>query len=175
MLLRFPRRSGANARFVHPLAPPPRTAILVPGFHSTRLVRVFQEGWSPAAEKFAPAAIAAPFDDLLALADAGVRISHAVIPLAWDPSNFLTAEQRETLWQAFGAPIFEQYLGPRNVLLASECEAHQSLHVTPAYTGPVSRCKCPCGSNVRRLPQGWSGVGQHVRPAVAAYALSATA
>ena len=174
-MLRFPTRSGANARFVHPLAPPPRTAILVPDFHSTRLVRVFPEGWSQEVEKFAPAAIAAPFDVLVQLADAGVTITHAVIPLAWDPSTFLTEEQRETLWQAFGAPIFEQYLGANNVLLASECEAHSSLHVTPAYTGPVSRCKCPCGSNVRRLPPGWSGVGRHVQRAVPTYALSATA
>src|SRR5581483_12500628 len=174
-MLRFPRRSGANAPFVHPLAPPPRTAILVPHFHSTRLVRVFPEGWSAEVENFGPGAIAAPYDDLLRLAHSGVRISHAVIPLAWDPRQFLTPEQREALWQAFGAPIFEQYLGPNNILLASECEAHHSLHVTSAYTGPVSRCKCPCGSNVRRLPPGWSGVGRHVRPLVPAYTMSATA
>lgn len=155
------RTRGTNARFVHPLEAPPRTAILVPGFRSRGPIKAFPEGWCPAAKQFAPAVIAGTFRQLCDAAKVGSRVTHAIIPLAWDPSELLTAEQREILWDAFGVPIFEQYLGPGNVLLASECDAHAGLHVTDAYAGPAAtRPACACGRSTARLPAGWTGIAR---------------
>jgi|ERR1051326_5205564 hypothetical protein len=141
------RSSKAAASFVHPLDPAPRTAILVPGFQSTRSIRVFPEGWNDSARKFAPASVAGTLDQLLSLADEGVQLTHAVICLAWDREEFLTPSQRGFLWNAFGVPIFEQYLSPQNVLLAFECDAHTALHATPAYKGPTfDQFECACGT-----------------------------
>lgn len=148
MFLPF-RLSKTAPSFVHPLDPAPRTAILVPGFQSTRSIRVFPHGWDDAARKFAPAAVAGTFDQLLSLAGQGVQLTHAVICLSWRRKDLLTASQRELLWSAFGVPVFEQYLGSDNVLLAFECGAHASLHATPAYNGVTySHSRCPCNTDL---------------------------
>jgi hypothetical protein len=139
------RRSAAAAVFVNPLDPPPRTAILAPRFRSTRTSRVFPNGWDNDVAKFFPGAIAGRFDQLLAAANAGVQLTHAVVCLSWDIDNLLTDVQRDYLWDAFGVPVFEQILGPGNVLLAHECGAHAGLHITPACDGPmpdIARCAC---------------------------------
>src|SRR6266550_1450214 len=99
----------AAASFVHPLDPAPRTAILVPGFRSSRSIRAFPQGWDDAARKFAPAAVAGTLEQLLSLADQGVPLTHAVICLAWHREDLLTASQRAFLWNVFGVPVFEQY------------------------------------------------------------------
>lgn len=132
------------ARFVHPLDPAPRTAILVPGFEVTRTVRVFPNGWDKAAAKFSPEAVAGTFSQLLTLSREGISLTHAVICLSWDRHALLSGAQRDLLWEAFGVPIFEQYLGPANVLWAYECEAHGGLHTTPAYPGPALDSHCLC-------------------------------
>lgn len=139
------RPNVAVAAFVHPLDPQPRTAILVPRFRSTRTTRVFPNGWDRDAVLFRPEAIAGKFNQLLRIADAGVQLTHAVICLTWNVQHLLTDAQRDILWEAFGVPAFEQILGPGNVLLANECDAHTGLHITPAYKGPmidVARCAC---------------------------------
>lgn len=148
-MLSLIRPRGPAVPFVHPLDPAPRTAILVPGFQSTGEVRVFPGGWDRAAESFLPAAVAGTFDQLLAVAERGVRISHGVICLTWDSDSLLSAHQRDLLWDALGVPIFEQYLGPGNVLLAYECEAHKGLHATARYKGPTIEAACDCGKGVR--------------------------
>ena len=120
---------------------------------------MFLSGWSQEAEKFAPGSIAGPFPLLFSLTRSKIALTHAVICLAWDPQDFLTADQRELLWSSFGVPVFEQYLGPGHVLLACECEAHAGLHVTEQYRGPVcSRSRCLCGSSAPILPQDWSSL-----------------
>lgn len=144
----FPLRSRkAAASFVHPLDPAPRTAILLPGFQPARSIRIFPGGWDHAARKYAPASVAGTFNQLASLAEEGIQLTHAVICLSWKREALLTARQRAFLWNAFGVPVFEQYLGPGNVLLAFECNAHAALHATPAYTGPTfARFRCPCGT-----------------------------
>ena len=137
---------AAAAAFVHPLDPPPRTAVLAPRFRSTRTSRVFPNGWDNKVAKFAPAAIAGAFDQLLAAADAGLQLTHAVVCLTWDTKNLLSDDQRDFLWEAFGVPVFEQILGPGNTLLANECDAHAGLHITPAYKAPMTGiARCDCG------------------------------
>jgi hypothetical protein len=143
----FPfRPHAAVAAFVHPLDPQPRTAILVPRFRSTRTARVFPNGWDKDAVIFRPGAIAGTFNQLLRIGDAGVQLTHAVICLTWNVGHLLTDAQRDILWDGFGVPVFEQILGPGNVLLANECDAHTGLHITPAYKGPMTDiARCACG------------------------------
>jgi|SRR5579884_2023891 len=149
MLIRL-RLHKAAVSFVHPLDPAPRTAILVPGFESTRSIRVFPRGWNDAVRKFAPACVAGSYRQLHELAGQGIQLTHAVICLCWDKRDLLTPGQRDFLWTAFGVPVFEQYLGRGNMLLAYECEAHSALHATAAYSGPtLDQYRCPCGSILR--------------------------
>ena len=141
------RSRKAAASFVHPLDPAPRTAILVPGFQATRNIRIFPQGWDDAARKFAPASVAGTFDQLIALTGEDVQLTHALICLSWYREDFLSASQRSFFWNAFGVPVFEQYLGPGNVLWAFECDAHAALHATSAYAGPTfDQFPCPCGT-----------------------------
>ena len=143
------RLRGNGAAFVHPLSPPPRTAILVPGFQSAGDLRVFSQGWDHSVERFAPAAVAGTFEQLLGLVRCRLNLTHAVICLSWTYDGLLSAAQRDLLWTGLGVPIFEQFLGPGNVLLAYECEAHGGLHTTSAYTGPTVDGFCECKKGLR--------------------------
>jgi hypothetical protein len=108
--------------------------------------RVFPNGWDSDVVIFRPEAIAGTFNQLLRIADAGVELTHAVICVTWSVDHLLTDAQRDILWDALGVPVFEQILGPGNVLLANECHAHTGLHITPAYQGPmIDIARCACG------------------------------
>ena len=141
------RRPKAAVSFVHPLDPAPRTAILVPGFKTTRTIRVFPHGWNAAAAKFAPESVAGTFEQLLLLAGTRVVLSHAVICLAWKRDDLLSSGERDLLWNLFGVPLFEQYLDSRNRRIAFECEAHSGFHAAPAYA-EANGSRCPCGTGV---------------------------
>jgi hypothetical protein len=56
----------------------PRTAILIPGFRSTGVVRVFPAGWNDEAARFDPQAIAATETQFREL-PGDVRLTHAVV------------------------------------------------------------------------------------------------
>ena len=137
-----------------------RTAILASGFRETHSVRVFPDGWSDAVAKFRPEAIAAPVQYLrkLAARAESVIVDHAVIAFTGDMTQAMSDSDRNLFWQAFGLPIFEQYLGVHNQLLASECEAHAGLHVVSGCGHlPLDRTPCACGNSsprvFRALPQ----------------------
>jgi hypothetical protein len=148
-------RRPAQARFIHPIDPAPRTAILAPGFREGPLVRIFPEGWSERARRFHPASIAGPLGLLRRLARDTWTFDQAVVVFTYAGAPGLSATDREKLWAAFGVPVFEQYLSPRNKLLATECDAHSGLHV-------IARCEdlaldhdpCPCGNPSPRLTRG---------------------
>jgi hypothetical protein len=127
-----------KAAFQYPAIPKsgasPKTAILVRWFARPFRrpdVQVFSE-WSEKADAFAPAVIAGTRDQLLALCALTTKhtLTHAVISLTHPGDPLLTPEERNQLWQAFHVPVFEQVIGPRGQLLASECEAHVGLHVS---------------------------------------------
>lgn len=89
-----------------------------------------------------------------------------------DPLNDLS---RVALWQTFGVPIFELYLGLDQTLLASECEAHEGWHLAEGVTSTslesgelvfegagnsglrtglrasIDRNPCPCGRTAPRV------------------------
>jgi len=58
-------------------------------------------------------------------------IDHALVILTHYGAKPLTDVARVMLWQSFGVPIFELYLGLDYSLLASECEAHDGWHLAP--------------------------------------------
>jgi hypothetical protein len=149
------RRPSKGATFIHPIDPAPRTAILVPGFRETRLVRIFPQGWNDRAKRFDPGSIAGPLEQLQSLARAGWPIEQAVVVFTYDGGPGISAQDRESLWQAFGVPIFEQYLSPTNMLLATECDAHSGLHVVSGCEGfPLDYDVCACGNPEPRLTRG---------------------
>ncbi len=142
--------------------PAPRTAVLAACFRQPRLrpsypVRVFPQGWSEEVSAFAPAAIAAPREQLLGLAAAERPpvFTHAVIALASPGDRMLSAAERERLWRAFRVPVFEQIIGPDGELLAAECEAHDGLHIEfpglPWDGYRVEMSPCGCGRKTPRL------------------------
>ena len=144
-----------GARFIHPMDPMPRTAILAAGFEETELVRVYPRGWNEWAARFQPASVAGPPKRLRELAHIGWRLDRAVIAFTYLDGESLTAADRELFWTAFGVPVFEQLLGPNNELLAMECDAHFGLHVVAGCGNMrLEREKCGCGSPAPRVPRG---------------------
>jgi hypothetical protein len=149
------RRPFKGARFVPPIDPPPRTVILAPGFRETRLVRIFPQGWNQHARVFDPGCVAGPLEQLRILAQAAWPIEQAVVVFTYVAEIGVPPQDRESFWKAFGVPVFEQYLSPRNKLLASECDAHSGLHVVSGCEGfPLERDVCACGNPAPRLTRG---------------------
>jgi hypothetical protein len=148
--------------FRYPMDPAPRTAVLAACFRQPRLrpnypVRVFPQGWSEKVSAFAPAAIAAPREQLLGLAaaDRPPVFTHAVIALEGPGDPMLSAVERERLWRAFRVPVFEQIIGSDGELLAAECEAHDGLHIEvpglPWEGYRLEMAACGCGRKTPRL------------------------
>ena len=154
MIVRI-RRPSKGATFIHPMDPAPRTAILAPGFRETRLVRVFPQGWNARAKRFNPSSVAGPLEQLRSLARDGCPIEQAVVAFTYSGGPALSSADREWLWSAFGVPIFEQYLSPKNKLLATECDAHSGLHVLSGCDGfRLEHDICACGNPAPRLRRG---------------------
>ena len=152
--IRF-QRPSKGARFVNPIDPEPRTAILAPGFQETKTTRVFRHGWSDQAVRFQPQSIAAPVEVLRRLAEQGLQLEHAVIAFTYAGDAPLSRADRELFWRAFGVPVFEQYLGEDNELLAMECDAHAGLHVVRGCEGfHLDREACACGDRSPRISRG---------------------
>ena len=133
---------------------------------------MFQSGWCPEAEQFAPAVIAGTWPQLQELMDLALNPpSRAVIVLARPGEALLATEDRDRLWRGFRVPVFEQIIGWGGELLASECEAHDGLHLESeefdASAYGLDRTPCACGQKSPRLIP--ADVAERVR-AVAAYA-----
>ena len=152
--IRF-QRSDNGARFVHPMDPAPRTAILAPGFQSNKTTRIFPRGWDQQAARFQPESIAAPLEELRRLASEGLRLEHAVIALTYEGEEGLSIADRELFWRGFGVPVFEQLLDSENRLLAMECDAHSGLHVLgDCQDLHLEREPCGCGDRSPRISRG---------------------
>jgi hypothetical protein len=148
-----PYPSGAT--FVHPVDPAPRTAVLAAGFRQSKFARVFPRGWTEHAQRFWPASIAGPLDQILCVAAAGGWVEHSIVVFTYPGDRGLSAVAREALWKAFEVPIFEQYLSAKGRLLATECDAHSGLHVVDGYEDlDLEHEVCPCGNRAPRLARG---------------------
>jgi hypothetical protein len=101
-------------------------------------------------------------------------VDHAMVVLTNYGAKPLSDTLRVTLWQTFGVPVYELYVGPDNTLIASECEAHEGWHVEPGVhlgmlddelilesrgsfglrtglTGSFEDAPCPCGRLTARI------------------------
>jgi hypothetical protein len=142
---------------VYPIPPAPPTAVLVDGFRSAGNTRVFGNGWSEDARAFAPSAIAAAPRQLDALLETPIpSLRNAVIALVRPGEPGLSEDARERLWRAFRVPVFEQRIDESCSLLASECEAHNGLHiespgVLPRAGEVLETAPCGCGRATPRL------------------------
>jgi len=89
------------------------------------------------------------------LARDGWPMEQAVIVFTYASAPGISSPDRETFWRAFGVPVFEQYLSPANKLLATECDAHEGLHVVSGCEGfPLEYDICPCGNPAPRVTRG---------------------
>jgi hypothetical protein len=146
------RLRGPGARFVHPMDPMPRTAILAPGFRETKLIRAFPSGWDEDAARFEPSSIAGTPEQLRRWTRVGLQLRHAVIVFTYEGQPELSNADRDFFWKAFGVPVFEQHLGPGNQLLAMECDAHAGLHLAGDFSHlRGDKSSCACGNPAPRL------------------------
>ena len=82
-------------------------------------------------------------------------LEQAVVVFTYADGPTILPPDRESLWQAFGVPVFEQFLSPTNALLATECDAHSGLHVVSGCEGfTLDHEICPCGNPAPRLSRG---------------------
>jgi hypothetical protein len=107
-------------------------------------------------EEFEPCAMAATWPQLETLMRKKIpALTHALIVLARPGDALLTRRERDELWTAFQVPVFQQIVNGRGVLLASECEAHDGLHIESAQVvtigAPLDRKICGCGRSAPRL------------------------
>ncbi len=91
--------------------------------------------WLDAVEDFRPQTLAGSLRQLLFLASMreSVRpklaaLRHSIVVIFQTEQTWLSADDREELWSAFGLPVYEQIYCASG-LLATECEAHDGLHV----------------------------------------------
>jgi hypothetical protein len=183
---RHPCNSADNGR-------PPRTALLLPGFKRQASVKSFAPAtghhkWLEKLEQFAPESMAGSLGELLFLASLrcskALRLDalrHSLVVIFQTEQPWITREDREDLWAAFGLPVYEQIYSITG-LLATECEAHDGLHIAPGAIwnrrlngelwfrepaswwedrgdafapsglfGDVEEAPCPCGRPTPRL------------------------
>lgn len=86
-------------------------------------------------ESFRPQILAGPATDLQRLAERVqlhtidlTDVDHAIFVLTECGDKPLTDVLRVVLWQTFGVPVYELFVG-EGQLLASECEVHEGWHV----------------------------------------------
>ncbi len=171
------RRSSKNPPIVlpFPVSPTLRLAQLSPGPKFAGVEPLVLKRWSDLAA-FEPNVVVGTLSEMQRLAEQHVSsIDRALVLLTSFGSKPLNDVARVGLWQAFGVPIFELFLGLDQSLLASECEAHEGWHLSPGIeplaledgelildgagnsglrTGlraSVDRTTCPCGLSTTRV------------------------
>lgn len=148
-MFRFPwlgARRGAP--FCYPSGEPPQTVVLRAGFEQNSRVRwITPDAVPPSCE-----VLAGTIDDLRQVS-ALTEVARGVVVFTYESA--LSDHDRDWLWMRFGAPVFEQYLSADNQLLATECDAHDGLHVIASFTPPegfvLDTRICGCGDRRPRL------------------------
>jgi hypothetical protein len=121
--------------FHFPLAMPSRVALLESGFAKHAAIREFGAHDLELMVEYRPEAIIAPLDLALMLADEKHRglelqsLTTAIVVLTSFTGPSLAPRHRDTLWLAFGIPVFEQLGGWDGAIVARECEVHDGLHI----------------------------------------------
>jgi hypothetical protein len=152
---------GRSARVIHLFARERRRltlpirvtgpiALLDPAWRIEGNVQEFAPFDSDAIAEFDPEVAVGSLPALLSLAGR-VDLSATVV-LTTEP---LTVPDRDRLWEAFRAPVFEHLHTPDGETLARECEVHGGLHLEPGATPPprtrLIADQCECGLDTPRL------------------------
>jgi hypothetical protein len=152
--------TSRKASFLNPVSPEPRTAVLARGFRASGNVRVFPQGWCAEAAAFQPAIIAASKEQLSALlGQTAPSLTHALIAVLRPGEQPVSEAERERFWRAFGVPLFEQLVDRSSRRVASECEAHDGLHLDGRVKEAsfelegyrLDETPCGCGRKTPRL------------------------
>ena len=158
--------------FTYPIQPPPRTAVLVSCFRSRGPIRVFSGGWSEEVRNFDPEALAAAFSQLEPLArNKTLSLRHAVIVVKRRNDPWAMGPAGSGSGMRSGFPSFSRLSAIMASCSATECEAHQGLHVESEAHGlelpreRIDASPCACGRKTPRLEP--AGEIQLVRHAVA--------
>ena len=164
-----------------PVSPQLRLAQLSPGPTFANIQRFVLKRWSDL-QLLAPNIVAGTLAEMQSLVEqvhcgaVGITsVDRALIILTRFGVKPLNDVHRVALWQSFGVPLFELYLGLDQSLIAAECEAHEGWHLvsniqpTTLETGElildgagnsglrtglrarIDRTKCPCGQKTPRL------------------------
>jgi hypothetical protein len=179
--IQLPQPAAAvRARLPFPASPKLRLAQLSPGPRFDSVAPFTPERWLEL-EAYRPRVLVGEAADLerlleqvqLGMFDLGC-VNRALIVLTRYRARPMSDVSRVTLWQGFGVPIFELYLGPDNGVLAAECGAHEGWHLEPGIDcwhyedelivdGPgnyglrtglaatIESAACPCGLATPRL------------------------
>jgi hypothetical protein len=179
-LLRFQPTQQKRILLPFPADPKVRIAQLTETPRFSGVEAFVPERWLEL-ETFRPRVVVGYAGDLQRLAermDLGIVdlacVDHAVVVLTACGSKPLSDVVRVVLWQSFGVPVFELFVGPDKSLLAFECEAHEGWHLEPGVKlgafeeelildspgnyglrtglrGRVLAETCPCGRETPRL------------------------
>lgn len=129
-------RAGEPPLLELPFPAPARTVVIGGGFLESGSVRSLPYLSASELHDYAPEILAGPLPQLLEVASAiesdRLRLpcpQMAVVPFSGLKHGSLSEADRDRLWRAFQAPVFEQFRGFGRELLAWECEAHEGLHI----------------------------------------------
>jgi len=129
------RRKSSAIPLPFPVSSTLRLARISPGPKFENVEPLVLKQWSDL-QVFGPNVVVGTLREMKRLMDcvaAGTLdascIDRALVILTRFGAKPLNDVARVALWQSFGVPIFELYLGLDQTLLASECEAHEGWHL----------------------------------------------
>ena len=98
-------------------------------------------------------------EELTRAAESGIRVQRAVFPLLRAPNRFLSARERDSLWEMFQVPVYALVVDSHDAVVAYECEAQAGHHLLDRYRdgvllGQVESKLCECGRPGPRLMPG---------------------
>jgi hypothetical protein len=138
-------------KFVHPISPGLRAAVLAPLFRQTRRAVYWDERDRHRLSAWKPQILAGYLAQLI-VSDA--QPTHAVVVLT-HPGQSLSPADRDKVWDLFRVPVFQQIVDERGRLIACECEAHDALHVVSLAAaqelGAIRQDLCACGKQTMLL------------------------
>jgi hypothetical protein len=76
-----------------------------------------------------------------------------VIVLPGPRHGVLTEHDRDLIWRRWGVPVYEFLIDSSGHVVASECDAHEGLHVHGSGAQAEER-ECGCGVTGPMLPLG---------------------
>ncbi len=178
---RFSPQHRSRRKLPFPAAPNLRLAQISPVAPVFDSAQSFSPDRWHELESYRPRALMGIASDLQRLAkqaELGVRdltsVDYALFVLTECGHTPVSDVFKVVLWQTFGVPLYELYVGSGGMLLACECEAHEGWHIEPGtsfavkghelilempgskplHTGLAAKVEpdlCPCGRAGLRL------------------------